>query len=69
MLGAFVVSNSLQDLTKAFLALEGLLQSRFLSHITRQQLELFRDQLNHEISEIIRRDMQHGKVGEAAAGS
>jgi hypothetical protein len=42
------VSKQLLDLTNAYLAIEGLLQSRLLSDETRRQLQETLEALNHE---------------------
>jgi hypothetical protein len=44
------VSKTLQDLVRAHLAIVAILESKILSVATREQLEVFRNELEQEIA-------------------
>ncbi len=59
--------SSLQELTRAYIAVEGLLRSPLLSETTRQQLELFLVELDMQIVEAMRKQMKEPRPSDAAA--
>jgi hypothetical protein len=63
------VSSKLNDLAQAHLAIIALLDSPILSPATRGQLEVFRDNLEHDIAELSAKETKEAKeANETAAG-
>jgi hypothetical protein len=57
--GVVVVSKALLDLTNAYLAIEGLIQSRVLSAETHQQLKVTLEFLNKESERLMEEHTNH----------